>query len=205
MTLEDAAATLGISPDATETEIQRAFTLGARASHPDRFTNSTPERAASAAEEFIRITAARDLLLREVKRAAASVGPAVFTFTTQVSSRRITWQELAAWLSVLVVAIFVSIFGANLPFTLAEPLVRFTVLTVGLVGFARTGRQLYFVLIVVCITVTAILTIAFTTFGALLGMLLLAVPTIGLVLAGRAQRANAARFRAASAPRIDEP
>ena len=189
MTREEAAAALGVSVDATDAEVQRAFTAGARTSHPDRFSDATPEQSKQAAQEFIRLTTARDVLLHT--RPESPAGPA---FTVQYRYRRISWQELAAWLSVLAVAVFVSIFGADLPFTIAEPLARFGLLTVGLVGFARTGRQGFFVLVVVCIAVTAVLTIAFTTLGALLGMFITAFPVIGLVLAGRTQRATVSRF-----------
>jgi hypothetical protein len=203
MTREEAAAALGVSVDATVAEIQRAFTAGARTSHPDRFSGATKEQSQQAAQEFIRLTSARDVLLqsRPAGPAGSPVGGAVFT--VHYRSRRITWQGLAAWLSVLAVAVFVSIVGAELPFTIAEPLVRFTLLTVGLIGYARTGRQGFLVLIVVCIAVTAVLTITFTTFGALLGMFLAAFPVIGLVLAGRTQRVTASRMQYGSAPGVD--
>ena len=193
MTLEDAAAALRISVDATESEIQRAFKLRARDSHPDLVGGFSPERGARSAEDFIRITAARDTLLkaRRLSTAAAQAAP---ESTARPRHRRISWQAMAAWLSVVIVAAFVSIGGAELPFTVAEPLVRFTVLTVGLVGFALTGKQVYFVLIALAIVVTAVLAIIFTTLGALLGMFILSAPVIGLVLAGRAQRASDRRL-----------
>ena len=184
MTLEDAAAALRISVDATESEIQRAFKLRARDSHPDLVGGFSPERGARSAEDFIRITAARDTLLkaRRLSTAAAQAAP---ESTARPRHRRISWQAMAAWLSVVIVAAFVSIGGAELPFT---------VLTVGLVGFALTGKQVYFVLIALAIVVTAVLAIIFTTLGALLGMFILSAPVIGLVLAGRAQRASDRRL-----------
>jgi len=189
MTLEDAAAALGIAVDATESEIQRAFKLRARDSHPDLDGSAAPGRGARSAEDFIRITAARDMLL-QARRQSTTVAQAAREYTVHPRYRRISWQGLAGWLSVVVVAAFVSIGGAELPFTVAEPLVRFAVLTLGLVGFALTGKQVYFVFIALAIVVTAVLAIAFTTLGALLGMFILAAPVIGLVLAGRAQRAS---------------
>jgi len=189
MTLEDAAAALGISTDATDSEIQRAFKLRARDSHPDLVGSTAPGRGARSAEDFIRITEARDMLL-QTRRQSAPAAQAAREFTEHPRYRRISWQGLAGWLSIVVVAAFVSIGGAELPFTVAEPLVRFAVLTFGLVGFALTGKQVYFVLIALAIVVTAVLAIAFTTLGALLGMFILAAPVIGLVLAGRAQRAS---------------
>ncbi|MCY7412952.1 MAG: J domain-containing protein [Salinibacterium sp.] len=194
MTLEDAAAALGVALDATESDIQRAFKLRARDSHPDRFSGASPERAARAAEDFIRITAARDRLL-QARRSSTPATPGAREYTASPRYRRISWQGLAAWLGIVVVAAFVSIVGAELPFTVAEPLVRFAALTVGLLGFALTGKQGYFVLIVLAILVTAVLAIAFTTLGALLGMFILSAPVIGLVLAGRARRASELRHR----------
>ena len=62
---------------------------------------------------------------------------------------------------------------------------RFAVLVAGLIGFALTGKQVYFAVIVVAVAATAILAILFTSIGALLGMFVLAAPIIGLVSAGR--------------------
>jgi len=129
-------------------------------------------------------------MLLQARRQSAPAAQGAREFNEHPRYRRISWQGLAGWLSVVVVAAFVSIGGAELPFTVAEPLVRFAVLTLGLVGFALTGKQVYFVLIALAIVVTAVLAIAFTTLGALLGMFILAAPVIGLVLAGRGQRAS---------------
>ncbi len=202
MTPEDAAAALGISVDATDSEIQRAFKLRARDSHPDLVGGPLPERGARSAEDFIRITAARDTLL-QARHSSTAAAQAVHESTGRPRHRRISWQAMAAWLSVVVVAAFVSIGGAELPFTVAEPLVRFAVLTLGLVGFAITGKRVYFVLIALAIIVTAVLAITFTTLGALLGMFILSAPVIGLVLAGRAQRAS--DLRLGKQPTTSEP
>jgi hypothetical protein len=186
VTPDAAAAELGVSVDATAADIQRAYKARARDSHPDRFAGADSHVARRAADDFIRITAARDTLLA-TRRATERVHPS----RPSARHRRITGQGLAAWLSIVAVAAFVSIAGADLPFTVAEPLVRFAVLTIGLVGFALTGKTAYFVLIALAIVVTAVLAIAFTTLGALLGMFLVSAPVIGLVLSGREQRARA--------------
>lgn len=71
----EAAAILRISPDARPEEIERAFRLRARMSHPDRFVGSPAADVAAAANEFVQVTRARDLLLREAaERAARATG-----------------------------------------------------------------------------------------------------------------------------------
>jgi hypothetical protein len=75
----------------------------------------------------------------------------------------------------------------------ADPLLRFGLMTVSAVSFALTGRRVWLVLMSISIAATAITTILFTTFGALLGMLLLAAPLYGFYVAGRARRPTPAR------------
>ena len=96
--------------------------------------------------------------------------------------------------ALMLLAIAVSVVGSPLPLTIWEPTLRFSLMVVSAVGFALTGARVWLVLLGVAIAVTALTTIVFTTFGALLGMLLLAAPLYGLFVAGRA-RAGFSRDR----------
>jgi hypothetical protein len=68
MTPAEAAELLGATGPATPDEVMRAFRRNARASHPDLLGDAPHEVIAAAEERFVRVSAARDVLL---KRAAA--------------------------------------------------------------------------------------------------------------------------------------
>ncbi|TFD75435.1 hypothetical protein E3T54_11930 [Cryobacterium sp. Sr8] len=62
MTPEVASAILNVSATASRLEIDKAFKLRARMSHPDRFSGAPASDIAAATAEFIRVTQARDVL-----------------------------------------------------------------------------------------------------------------------------------------------
>jgi hypothetical protein len=64
MTPAEAAALLGVRTDATHEEVLRAFRRSARASHPDLLVGATASEVAAAEERFVRVSAARDILLK---------------------------------------------------------------------------------------------------------------------------------------------
>ncbi|MBM7025723.1 J domain-containing protein [Clavibacter zhangzhiyongii] len=70
-----AAALLGVHVDADRATISRAYARRARATHPDRLPDATPQQLRVAHESFVQMTLARDaLLLRQ--RTAGDTGPA---------------------------------------------------------------------------------------------------------------------------------
>ncbi|MDQ1597833.1 MAG: hypothetical protein QOI70_1257, partial [Microbacteriaceae bacterium] len=77
MTLIEAAALLGVAEDASRADIEAAFKRLARLSHPDRFAGASAARSAAAAEEFIRITEARDMLVGAVTAPQRTLSGAV--------------------------------------------------------------------------------------------------------------------------------
>ncbi|MFM9876328.1 MAG: hypothetical protein ACKVOG_00560, partial [Rhodoglobus sp.] len=130
--------------------------------------------------QFVRATEARKALLtaivlRDAEASAPRLPP------------KHNWPLLGTWVGLMALAIAVSIVGSPLPLTVWEPVLRFGLMVVSAVGFALTGARVWLVLLGVAIAVTAVTTIVFTTFGALLGMLLLAAPLYGLFVAGRAR------------------
>ncbi|WP_167738010.1 J domain-containing protein [Cryobacterium sp. MDB2-10] len=62
MTPEAAAAILNLKNSATKAEIDAAYRLRARMSHPDRFAGAPASDIKAATAEFVRITHARDVL-----------------------------------------------------------------------------------------------------------------------------------------------
>lgn len=180
MDSDAAAALLGVSVDATPVDIERAWRRRSRESHPDRFAGETGDRRARAADEFIRVTRARDVLL--ARNPGASVDPRP---PMEWVAPRPRWRLIALWAALALVGIFVATFGEPLPFTVVDPILRYGLLLFALVAFAATGRPLFMVLIVIAIAATALHAVLFTTFGTLLGMFLLAAPAIALVTLGR--------------------
>jgi hypothetical protein len=81
MTPEEAAAVLGIAPDASPTEIDRAYRQLARELHPDRFVGRPSAEAEAASERFILAARAHETLAqaarwREHAPPEAAPGPA---------------------------------------------------------------------------------------------------------------------------------
>ncbi len=178
MTPEDAAAVLGVAAGASRKQIDLAYRRLARESHPDRMAGAALREQALAQALFVRATEARTVLFR---------GLALLEAEASVSRLppKHNWPLLAAWVAVFIVATTVSVVGSTLPLSVWEPVFRFGLMGVSAVAFALTGARVWLVLLGVAIAATAVITIAFTTFGALLGMFLLAAPLYGLFAAGR--------------------
>lgn len=170
-------------------EIERAFTRAARSAHPDLFVEDDAATRAARAAEFARLAEARDLLVTNAKARVAAVSTG---YRPPVPNALPTIPPppgpylMSAWIGLLVLAAFLSIYGAPLPFTIAEPLVRWAVLGAALVAFGRTGLRPLLVLTIVALLVTVVMTIILTTLGGLLALLAVLVPMLGLVQAGLA-------------------
>ncbi len=174
MTPDEAAAILGIEPGAGRPEIDAAYRRAARASHPD---------LAGESDAFVRATQAREVLL----------ATPVVVVSEPIDDRRsgpLSRPLLITWIALMAFAIAISVGGSPFPLTPAEPILRFGALAAGSIGYAITGRRGFLMLAVAAIAATALVTILFTTFGSLLGMLLLAAPLYGLLVT----RARLRRF-----------
>lgn len=169
MTPDEAAAVLGVSREAGRPEIDAAFRRAARASHPD---------LAGQPDDFVRATQAREVLL--------TVPVVVRPIPVDRSIGPLNRPLFVTWVALLAFAIVISVGGNSFPLTPLEPLLRFGILVIGSVGFALTGKRVFMIMALLAIAATAVMTIIFTTFGSLVGMLLLAAPLYGL-LVGRAR------------------
>jgi hypothetical protein len=186
MTPENAAAILAVSREASAREVEQAFRRAARRLHPDH----APGKAS---DDFINIVHARDALLATMLVATPRSSAPIPVMRLQRISRTL----FATWAALLALGILVSIAGSSLPLTVFDPLLRFSALAAGTVGFALTGRKGFFVLALVAVAATAISTVVATTLGGLLGMLLLAAPVYGLLSAGLSRHRAGLRSRLA--------
>ncbi len=168
MTLDEAARELGVSVDASPAEVETAYRRRARETHPDRSGTD---------DAFIRISAARATLLNAIILEPPRRVPA------KPSSRLIL-----TWVGVFLVGVFVATFRNDLPLGLVEPIVRYLVLIGSLVAYAITGARQWLIVACVAIGLTLIVTLAFVTFGGLVGMLVLVAPIYGLLLMGIRRR-----------------
>jgi len=166
MTPDRAAQVLGIGVDASREVIEHAFLRRAREAHPD---------AGGSAEAFREATEARDTLLR------LEPAPAVII---RGGPGRQGPLLLTAWVAILLIAAFLSIYGVEHPLGLAEPLIRWAVLIGSALAYAVTGRRGWFVVAVVAAVATALMTILFTSFGGLVALLLVSPAVLGLALSG---------------------
>jgi len=185
MTPDEAAQTLGVELGASRQQIERAYRRLARQWHPDRHSDAAMREQAKAQAEFVRAGEARNVLLA-LLAAPDSVADAAASGPRR--PQKTSWPLVVTWVVVMLLAIAVSTVGAALPLTIWEPVVRFGLMVVASVGFALTGSRVLLVLLIISIAATAVMTIVFTTFGSLLGMLLLAAPLYGLYAAGRGRR-----------------
>lgn len=186
-----AAAILGIPPGAGRREIAAAFARRARATHPDR---SGGDVAA-----FREAVLARDTLL-----SAADAAPPEGIRRVAIDGPRPQGAILlATWAGVLAIAAFCSVYGAEHPVHPVEAVVRWVLLASSAVAYGATGRPAFLGIALVLVAVTVVVTIVETSFGGLVGLLLVIPALYGLALSGVAR----ARLRraAASAPRAAEP
>ena len=201
MNSTEAAKLLGITPDATRGEIERAFTQRARMSHPDRFTGVTSAQSQAAAAEFIRATEARNLLLRlaaervgaDRGRADAAAGSARITeslvYTSDPVPRGVPRRNGAAtvWTFLLLVASVFSFIGGTLPLS-PWNLLLLVPLDVCAIAYARTSRQSALVGTLVFGAVNAAVAVAIASFGSLVALEILLAPVIALVVIGQSRR-----------------
>ena len=165
MTPDRAAEVLGVAVDASHEDVERAFLRKAREAHPD---------SGGSAAAFREATEARDTLLRVVPYVVIDRG----------GPGRQGPLLLAAWVAILLIAAFLSIYGVYHPFGLVEPLVRWAVLIGAALAYGMTGRRGWLVLAIVAIAATALLTILYTSFGGLIALLLVSPAMLGLGLSG---------------------
>ena len=201
MNSTEAAKLLGIAPDATRGEIERAFTQRARMSHPDRFTEVTSAQSKAAAAEFIRATEARNLLLRlaaervgaDRGRADAATVPARITeslvYTSAPVARGVPRHSGAAmiWSFLLLVASVFSFLGGTLPLS-PWNLLLLVPLDVCAIAYARTSRQSALVGTLVFGAVNAAVAVVIASFGSLVALEILLAPVIALVVIGQSRR-----------------
>lgn len=178
VTPDRAAAILGIAVDAQPDEVERAFVRRARETHPD---------AGGSATAFREAVEARDTLLQ-------------YPFGQQLRTDGPQRQGpllLAAWVAILLIAAFLSIYGVDHPFGLVEPFVRWAVLIGAALAYGLTGNRGWLVLAVVAIVATVVLTVLNASFGGLIALLLISPAMLGLALSGISR----ARSRRRSPPR----
>ena len=199
MTPADAAAVLGVTLDASPAQIDAAYKRRARASHPDQFVGAGPQQAKAAADEFIRVTDARLLLLRYAAEHASRARPTVPTTppvaATADRSGRSDRSDSAArppeapvstivWSYLLIFASVFAFIGGPLPFSPWMLLVLIPT-DVAAIAYARSGRRPFMVAALVMGAVNAGVTIAFASFGALLAFEVLLAPGIALFVLGQ--------------------
>ena len=189
MNPEDAAALLGVAPDASAADIENAYRRRARSTHPDRFVGASSARTEEAAREFIGVAEARTLLVSRLGTAT----PVRVPVETSIPRPR-SWLLLLTWVGVTLIAIFISIYGGAPSWSVWEPLLRYGVILAALVTFAITGRTPWLVVALIAITATAVIAMVATTFGALLGLFVLVAPVYGLVTIGRDVAVRRARW-----------
>ena len=178
MERHEAAEVLGLATNATRAQVARAYRRLARESHPDLQSGAAVRDQVRAQEQFITLTRARDVLILDEPRGSIATPNAR-------RSMKHNWPLLGTWVALMLVAVTVSVAGSSLPLTIWEPVLRFAIMVASAIGFALTGSRAWLVAMCVSIAATALTTILFTTFGSLLGMLLLAAPLYGLFVAGR--------------------
>jgi len=200
VTPADAAALLGVALDASPAQIDAAYKRRARASHPDQFVGAGPQQTQAAADEFIRVTDARLLLLRHAAERGSRQGQTVPTSSPVAAAATATARHPAAPVAFIVwsyLLIFVSVFafvGGALPFSPWMLLVLIPT-DVAAIAYARTGRRGFMIATLVMGAVNAALTIAFASFGALLAFEVLLAPGIALFVLGQRTARRTRRVR----------
>lgn len=189
MTPAGAAALLGVEVGATPPEIETAFKRRARTTHPDRFVGAPASRLTAASADFVRISEAREVLLRLVnERDAASArsdrGVGRSGVGTSVPPRR-SWWLFGAWTGLLTVALVLAFTGGAFEFSPVDLVVRLVPLGVCSTAYALTGRRVYFVGMLVLAAASVFVTLLFASFGSLLALEILIVPLLGLASLGR--------------------
>jgi hypothetical protein len=92
------------------------------------------------------------------------------------------------WTGLYVLAAGISVIGGPLPQSPLDLWLRLVPLGIASVAFARTGRTVFLVIVLVLGALTAVLTVVFASFGPLVALQLLIAPVLGLVALGRANQ-----------------
>jgi ABC-type uncharacterized transport system permease subunit len=183
MTPAEAARILGVAPDASKLDVERAYRVRARESHPDRRGGANAEAIAAATAEFARVGEAFAVLSApRVVMTLASVPP----FSRPV---------IAGWFAVLALATALLVTGGAAPFGTLELIARVGVLVSCAVGYSVTGRSGFFVIGVAAFVVTAAFTAVAASFGSLLALFVVVPAVIALAVTGRRRAALRQRER----------
>jgi hypothetical protein len=201
MTSSEAAEILRVSTNASPADIERAYRIRARLSHPDLLAGAPPREVAAAAAEFGRITQARELLIHAAERrdspdsasgdraaAGGAAGGSAAGGDPQGFRRSPAWWVFSAWVILLAFAIAVSFDGGPLPKSWPDLLLRLVPLGVVSVAYAATGRRFLFIVMTVLVVITVALTVLFASFASLLVLELVLAPVIALAVIGRGRR-----------------
>jgi hypothetical protein len=199
VTSAEAARLLGVSENGTPAEIERAFKQRARMSHPDRLTGATAAESRAASSEFIRVTEARNLLLKmAAERVDTGTGagaglpaPRVtesLVYTSDPTPRSFPRRTGATliWTFLLVVASVFCFLGGTLPLS-PWNLLLLVPLNIFAIAFARTSRHGAFVGTLIFGSVNAAVALAIASFGSLVALEILLAPVIALVVIGRSR------------------
>lgn len=200
MTPADAAALLGVALDASPAQIDAAYKRRARASHPDQFVGAGPQQTRAAADEFIRVTDARLLMLRYAAEQGSRARPTVPTTSPVAATATGTTTArhpaapvaLIVWSYLLIFASVFAFIGGALPFSPWMLLVLVPT-DIASIAYARTGRRGFMIATLVMGAVNAAVTIAFASFGALLAFEVLLAPGIALFVLGQRTARRTAR------------
>jgi hypothetical protein len=201
MTPERAADLLGVADGATAVDIEHAFARRARATHPD--VAPVIGDAADAAAAFREAMEARDVLLARLRSVTAphdGVRPPVFVapYSSEPMRRPHGPALTAFWMLLVVIGASLSIYDAEAPLTIAEPIARWVLLGAALLGYSLTGRTPLLVAAVVLIVLSAVWMVVVTTIGTMLGMFITLPAAFGLLTSGVVRRKLQLRAAAAA-------
>ncbi|GAB3408623.1 hypothetical protein GCM10027515_26170 [Schumannella luteola] len=202
MDVRTASELLGCAPDASRAQIEGAFRLRARATHPDVLDH--PRVAADLAA----LTEARTVLLA-VNGGASTAGPAeqpgdgprIFVPPPTPPAPLVAPAIIAGGAVLLAAALAFAAVGSASPLAPFETVARSVAVFASLLGFALTGRRWLFLVAVVLLALTAWTVLAWTSFGALVGALATIPAALILLTAGR-RRADLLRWIAEGRSRL---